>query len=77
MVDMQGDGFVTVVDVSNVSLEFFITGAVFILALGSFLSLGVLRLFQQRKRQGIIYLLLAVVTLLVMIWVFNTYFPEP
>jgi len=77
MVDMQGDGFVTVVDVSNVSLEFFVTGALFILALGSFLSLGVLRLFQQRRRQGIIYLLLFVVTLILMIWVFNTYFPEP
>jgi hypothetical protein len=67
---------VTVTDVSGVSFELFVTGVVFILLIGSFLSLGVLRLFQQRKRQGIIYLVLSVVSFFVMLWVVLTFFQE-
>jgi hypothetical protein len=52
----------------------FVTGALFILAIGSFLSLGVLRLFQQRKGQGGVYLALSALSLIAMIWVVNTWF---
>ncbi|MDB4867187.1 MAG: hypothetical protein JWR03_1520 [Cohnella sp.] len=61
------------VDVSNVSPALFITGAVLIMLIGSFLSLGVLRLFQQRKRQGSLYMVLSAVSLLVLIWSANTW----
>lgn len=62
------------VDVSNVSLGLFVTGAVFIMLVGSFLSLGVLRFFQLRKRQGGLYLGLSALSLATMIWVINTWF---
>lgn len=42
----------TVVNVSEVSAELFILGVVFILLIFSLLSLGVLRMFQQRFRAG-------------------------
>ncbi|MCM3747270.1 hypothetical protein M3223_07875 [Paenibacillus pasadenensis] len=45
----------TAVDVSNVSAGLFVLGAVFILLIFSLLSLGVLRMFQQRFRQGWFY----------------------
>jgi hypothetical protein len=64
---------VDLVDVSNVSPALFVTGAVLIMLIGSFLSLGVLRLFQQRKRQGIVFLVLSVVPLVVLIWSVNTW----
>ncbi len=67
---------VTVVDVSNVPAGLFVTGVVFILLIGSFLSLGVLRLFQQRKRQGLTYLGLSVVSLVAMLAVVNIFFAE-
>ena len=40
------------VDVSQVSVGLFITGAIFILLFFSLLSLGVLRMFQLRFRAG-------------------------
>jgi hypothetical protein len=64
---------VDLVDISYVSPALFITGAVFILMIGSFLSLGVLRFFQQRKRQGFVYLTLSAVSLIVLIWSVNTW----
>ncbi|ASS65003.1 MULTISPECIES: hypothetical protein [unclassified Paenibacillus] len=45
----------TAVDVSNVSPGLFVLGAVFILLIFSLLSLGVLRMFQQRFRAGWVY----------------------
>lgn len=59
---------------SGVSFELFITGVVFILLIGSFLSLGVLRFFQQRKRQGSLFLGLSVLSLAGLIFSVNTWF---
>ncbi|WP_276351997.1 hypothetical protein [Cohnella caldifontis] len=63
-----------ITDVSNVSAGLFVTGVIFILAIGSFLSLGVLRFFQQRKGQGGTYLALSALSLVAMIWIVNTWF---
>jgi hypothetical protein len=65
---------VELVDISDVSVQLFITGVIFIMMIGSFLSLGVLKLFQLKKRQGIIYLVLAVVSLISLILIVNTWF---
>jgi hypothetical protein len=43
------------VDISNVPPGLFVLGAVFILLVFSLLSLGVLRMFQQRFRAGWVY----------------------
>lgn len=70
----KGNCQVEMVDVSNVSPGLFVTGAVFILLIGSFLSLGVLRFFQLRKRQGGVYLGLSAVSLAAMIWIVDAFF---
>lgn len=44
----------SVVNVSDISPGLFITGAVFILLIFSLLSLGILRLFQLRRRAGLL-----------------------
>ena len=64
----------SLVDVSNVSPALFLSGAVFIMLIGSFLSLGVLRMFQLRRRQGGMFLGLAVLSLVGMIFSMNTWF---
>jgi len=63
-----------VVDVSDVSAGLFVTGAIFILLIGSFLSLGVLRFFQLKKRKGFMYMGLSVLSLIAMVLVVNTWF---
>ncbi len=62
------------VDVSEVSPELFITGIIFIMLIGSFLSLGVLRFFQLRKRQGSMFMGLSALTFIALIIVVNTWF---
>jgi hypothetical protein len=62
------------VDLSNVSPALFVTGAVFILLIGGFLSLGVVRLFQQRRGQGFLFLALSLLSLAGLIWTMNTWF---
>jgi Na+-transporting NADH:ubiquinone oxidoreductase subunit NqrD len=62
------------VNLEGVSPALFITGVVFILLVGGFLSLGVVRLFQQHKRQGILYLALSALSLIGLIWSINTWF---
>ncbi|KIL34345.1 hypothetical protein SD71_20105 [Cohnella kolymensis] len=62
------------VDISEVSPALFIVGALFILLIGSALSLGVLRLFQEKKTQGIWLLVLAVVSVAALVVVMNTWF---
>ncbi|GIP15284.1 hypothetical protein J40TS1_09260 [Paenibacillus montaniterrae] len=42
----------SVVDVSNVSADFFIFAVVFILLVFGLLSFGILKMFQQRYRAG-------------------------
>ncbi|WP_373230517.1 hypothetical protein [Cohnella sp.] len=62
------------VDVSNVSAELFIIGVIFIMLIGSFLSLGVLRFFELKKRQGVIYMFLSALSFVSLIIVVNTWF---
>jgi hypothetical protein len=70
----KGEKFVDLVDISEVSPALFITGAIFILLVGSFLSLGAVRFFQLRKQQGFMYIGLAVVSFIVLILVMNRWF---
>jgi hypothetical protein len=65
---------VDLVDVSQVSRELFITGVIFILLIGSFLSLGVLRFFQLRKKQGSVFMGLSALTFVALILVVNKWF---
>jgi hypothetical protein len=62
------------VDVSKVSPALFVTGIVFIMLIGSFLSLGVLRFFQLRKRQGSVFMGLSAFTFVALILVINKWF---
>lgn len=62
------------VDIKGVSPALFITGVVFILLIGSFLSLGVLRFFQENKRQGFLFLALSAVSLVGLIVSVNAWF---
>lgn len=62
------------VDVSAVSPELFITGIIFIMMIGSFLSLGVLRFFQLRKKQGGVFMGLSALSFIGLVVVVNTFF---
>jgi hypothetical protein len=73
-VSEKGEWTVELVDLSNVSLGLFVTGVIFILAIGSFLSLGALRFFQHRKGQGGMYMALSALSLVALIWIVNTWF---
>ncbi|GIO11843.1 hypothetical protein J19TS2_13980 [Cohnella xylanilytica] len=61
-------------DVSNVSPGLFVTGVIFILLVGSLLSLGVLRFFQQRKRQGSLFMVGSVLSFVAMVLVVDRWF---
>jgi hypothetical protein len=65
---------VDLVDVSAVSANLFITGIIFIMLIGSFLSLGVLRFFQLKKRQGSLFLVLSALSFVGLIVAVNTWF---
>jgi hypothetical protein len=65
---------VDLVDVSAVSPALFITGIVFIMLIGSFLSLGVLRFFQLKKRQGGMFMGLSVLSFVGLVLAVNTWF---
>jgi hypothetical protein len=62
------------VDVTEVSPELFITGIIFIMLIGAFLSLGVLRFFQLRKKQGGMYMGLSALSFIMLIVVTNAWF---
>ncbi|QMV44222.1 hypothetical protein [Cohnella cholangitidis] len=62
------------VDVTEVSPELFITGIIFIMLIGSFLSLGVLRFFQLRKKQGGMFMGLSALSFVLLIVVTNVWF---
>ncbi|TVY04425.1 hypothetical protein [Cohnella terricola] len=62
------------VNVSEVSAGLFIAGIIFIMLIGSFLSLGVLRFFQLKKKQGGVYLSLSAASFVAMVLVVNTWF---
>lgn len=63
-----------ITDVSGVSAGLFIIGILFILLVGGCISLGVLRFFQQRNKQGVLYLAGGVVSFVVMVLVVNRWF---
>lgn len=65
---------VSLVNVEGVSPALFITGAIFILLIGSFLSLGVIRCFQGNARQGFLFLALSAVSVVGLIVSVNTWF---
>lgn len=71
---LEGGKAVDLVNVSEVSAGLFISGVIFIMLIGSFLSLGVLRFFQLKKRQGGIYLGLSGLSFVTMVLVVNTWF---
>lgn len=64
----------SLVNVEDVSPALFITGVIFILLIGSFLSLGVLRFFQENKRQGFMFLALSAVSVAGLVVTVNTWF---
>jgi hypothetical protein len=64
------------VNIDHVPPAMFVTGVVFILLIGGFLSAGVVRLFQQKKKQGISFLALSVASLIGLIWIMNTWFSD-
>ncbi|MFC4810010.1 hypothetical protein [Paenibacillus sp. GCM10023250] len=64
----------TLVDVSQISAALFITGAIFILLFFGLLSLGVLKMFQLKYRQGWFSFIGAVVSGAVFGIILNTWF---
>ncbi|MFX3633628.1 MAG: hypothetical protein ACE3L7_25080 [Candidatus Pristimantibacillus sp.] len=64
----------SLVDVSNISATLFILGVVFLLLIFGLLSLGLLRMFQQRFRAGWISLIGAVVSFIIFMLILNRWF---
>ncbi|MCC3373361.1 hypothetical protein [Cohnella sp. REN36] len=62
------------VDVSNVSPALFVTGVVFILLIGGLLSMGVLRFFQVKKRQGWFFMSGSALSLAAMVLIVDRWF---
>jgi len=65
---------VSLVDVSNVSAALFVLGAVFILLIFGLLSLGILRMFQQRFKYGWLCFGGAVVSFVTFIFILNKWY---
>ncbi|OPA73875.1 hypothetical protein BVG16_25885 [Paenibacillus selenitireducens] len=64
----------TIVDISSISPSLFITIAVFLLIICPLLSLGVLRLFQERKKAGLTYIVTSIVGYILFTIVINVFF---
>lgn len=64
----------SVVDVSNVSADFFILAVIFILLIFGLLSFGILKMFQQRFRVGWFSFAGALVTTVVFTVIINTFY---
>ncbi|MBN2984471.1 MULTISPECIES: hypothetical protein [Cohnella] len=63
-----------ITDVSYVSFGLFVTGVLFILLVGSLLSLGVVSFFQKRNRRGGLYLAGSALSFVVMVLVVDRWF---
>ncbi|GAA3405584.1 hypothetical protein ACFFNY_29485 [Paenibacillus hodogayensis] len=63
-----------VVNISGLEPDFFITVALFILFILSMLGMGVLRLFQQFKRSGILYIATGLVGIVAFVVVLNVWY---
>lgn len=64
----------TLVDVSDISASLFILGVVFLLLIFGLLSLGILRMFQQRFRYGWVCFAGAVVSFVVLMVILNKWY---
>lgn len=64
----------TIVDISSIDPTLFLTIALFLLIICPLLSLGVLRLFQLKKRAGITYLGASLFSYAIFMIVLNVYF---
>ncbi|CAM3118461.1 hypothetical protein PALU110988_02495 [Paenibacillus lupini] len=64
----------TLVDVSDISASLFIIGIVFLLLIFGLLSLGILRMFQQRFRYGWVCFGGAVVSFVVLMVILNKWY---
>ncbi|GLX69124.1 hypothetical protein [Paenibacillus glycanilyticus] len=64
----------TLVDVSDISASLFIIGVVFLLLIFGLLSLGILRMFQQRFRYGWICFVGAIVSFVVLMIILNKWY---
>ncbi|MBB6673406.1 hypothetical protein [Cohnella nanjingensis] len=62
------------VDVSEVSPALFVTGVIFILLVGGLLSMGVLRFFQTKKRQGWFFMSGSALSLLLLVLIVDRWF---
>lgn len=51
------------VDLSHLTIEMFVMGVIFMLVTGFLFSFAILRLFQQRIKQGIIFFVLSGISL--------------
>lgn len=63
-----------ITDVSDVSAGLFVIGVIFILLVGSLFSMGVLKFFQSKKRQGTLYFGGSVLSFGLMLFVVLTWF---
>jgi hypothetical protein len=59
------------VDIGGIEKDFFITSALFILLILTFLGLGILRFFQQKVRQGVVLIALGGVSIGLFVWIMN------
>lgn len=66
--------FVSAVDISGLAPGFFITVAIFILFIISMLGMGVLSMFQQKVRPGIVYFVAGVVGIIAFTVVLNVFY---
>lgn len=60
----KGENNVGSVDLSHLTIEMFVMGVIFMLVTGSLFSFAILRLFQRRTKQGIIFFILSVISLI-------------
>jgi len=65
---------VTIVDISEIDASLFITIAVFLMVICPLLSLGVLRLFQEKKRAGLTYIGGSIVGYIIFLVVIKMFF---
>lgn len=59
---------------SELSTGFFLAGILFVLLIGSCLSVGVLSFFQQKKKKGMLFLAGMVVSIVAMVLTMDAWF---
>ncbi|MDF2669584.1 MAG: hypothetical protein K0R67_1890 [Paenibacillus sp.] len=61
------------VDIGGIEKDFFITSAIFIMLILTFVSLGIVRLFQQRYKPAVIFIVLGVISIGLFVWIMNSW----